>query len=67
MPHHLKQRTRSIVGFSPSDLIGVGLFFTPGAALLAWATFKGRGNTRDGLSRLLTEASAFKQVLFWGL
>jgi hypothetical protein len=35
----------------------VGLFFTPGMLAVVYAYFKGKGNVRDGLSRLLTEAS----------
>lgn len=38
-------------------LIGTGLFFTPGAAILGYALFKGKGNLKDGLSRLITEVS----------
>ena len=38
-----------------SQLLGVGLFFTPGMLALAYAFVKGKGNLRDGLSRLLTE------------
>jgi hypothetical protein len=41
----------------PSELIGVALFFTPGLAALAYAYIKGKGNLKDGLSRLLTEVS----------
>lgn len=41
-----------------SQLLGVGLFFTPGMLALAYAFVKGRGNLRDGLSRLLTEVRA---------
>jgi hypothetical protein len=35
----------------------VGLFFTPSLLALAYATVKGKGNTKDGLSRMLTELS----------
>lgn len=35
----------------------MGLFFTPGLLALVYATIKGKGNTRDGLSRMLTEVS----------
>ena len=38
-----------------SQLLSVGLFFTPGMLALAYAFVKGKGNLRDGLSRLLTE------------
>lgn len=42
-------------GINP--LLGLALFFTPGLLILAYATVKGKGNTKDGLSRLLTEVS----------
>lgn len=35
----------------------MALFFTPGLAALAYAYIKGKGNLKDGLSRLLTEVS----------
>ena len=38
-------------------LVGAGLFFAPGAAILTYAFFKGKGNLTDGLSKLLTEVS----------
>lgn len=38
-------------------VIGTGLFFTPGALILTYAFFKGKGNVTDGLSRILTEVS----------
>lgn len=37
--------------------MGAGLFFAPGAAILTYAFFKGKGNLTDGLSKLLTEVS----------
>lgn len=40
-----------------STLIGTGLFFAPGAAILVYAFFKGKGNVTDGLSKILTEVS----------
>jgi len=40
-----------------STLLGLGLFFTPGLLILGYATVKGKGNLKDGLSRLLTEVS----------
>ncbi len=40
----------------PPLLAGLALFFAPGILLLAYATVKGKGNTKDGLSRILTEA-----------
>lgn len=39
------------------QLLGWGLFFTPGLAALGYAYVKGKGNLKDGLSRLLTEVS----------
>lgn len=41
----------------PSQALGVALFFTPGLLGLVYAFFKGKGNVRDGLSRMLTEFS----------
>lgn len=40
-----------------SELLGAALFFTPGIAALVYAYFKGKGNIKDGLSRLLTAVS----------
>ena len=37
--------------------MGVGLFFTPGMLAVVYAYFKGKGNIKDGLSKLLTEVS----------
>lgn len=37
------------------DPAAVALFFAPGLAILAYGFIKGKGNLRDGLSRLLTE------------
>jgi cytochrome P450 family 97 subfamily B polypeptide 3 len=42
---------------STGSLVGLGLFLTPGASALVYAYFKGKGNMKDGLSRLLTEVS----------
>jgi hypothetical protein len=41
----------------PSELVGLALFFTPGLATLVYAFIKGKGNLKDGLSRVLTELS----------
>ncbi|GBF92821.1 cytochrome P450 chloroplastic [Raphidocelis subcapitata] len=41
----------------PPELLGVAAFFAPGAAILAYALVKGKGNLKDGLSRLLTDFS----------
>nr|APW83734.1 cytochrome P450 carotenoid hydroxylase 97B [Dunaliella salina]APW83738.1 cytochrome P450 carotenoid hydroxylase 97B [Dunaliella salina] len=53
------QHTRPSVAASasPTDLIGLGLFFAPGLAAVAYALYLGKGNLNDGLSRLLTEVS----------
>lgn len=57
--HRRRSRgTRKVTTCSLSDtLVGVGLFFTPSLLALAYATVKGKGNTKDGLSRMLTELS----------
>lgn len=39
------------------QVLGWGLFFTPGLLTVAYAFVKGKGNVKDGLSRLLTEVS----------
>ena len=52
------QGNRNVVTCSLQDtLVGVGLFFTPSLLALVYATVKGKGNTKDGLSRMLTELS----------
>jgi hypothetical protein len=51
------QRNTVIARASLSDLVPVLLFFTPGLGALVYAYFKGKGNLKDGLSRLLTEVS----------
>ena len=35
-------------------LIGLGIFFTPSIVAVIYAYFKGKGNVKDGLSRMLT-------------
>lgn len=52
-PNRRKVTTCALSG----QLVGLGLFFTPGLAALAYAYYKGKGNLKDGLSRLLTEVS----------
>ncbi|KAF8062011.1 CYP97B2 [Scenedesmus sp. PABB004] len=37
--------------------LGVALFFAPSVVALIYAYFKGKGNVKDGLSRMLTELS----------
>lgn len=46
-----------ICALDTNALIGTGIFFAPGAAILGYAFVKGKGNVKDGLSRLLTEVS----------
>ena len=53
-PRACRVATRAL---QTSGLAGWGLFFAPGAAVLAYALVRGKGNLRDGLSRLLTEVS----------
>lgn len=40
-----------------STAIGIGIFFTPSIVAVIYAYFKGKGNVKDGLSRLLTEVT----------
>lgn len=40
-----------------SQALGVALFFTPSIVAVIYAYFKGKGNVKDGLSRMLTEFS----------
>jgi hypothetical protein len=40
-----------------SQALGVALFFTPSIVAVIYAYFKGKGNVKDGLSRMLTELS----------
>lgn len=39
------------------QVVGWGLFFTPGLLGLAYSYYRGKGNVKDGFSRLLTEVS----------
>lgn len=41
----------------PSELVALGLFFTPGIAATIYALIRGRGNIGDGFSHLLTDVS----------
>lgn len=52
-----RQPRHCTASLSPESLAGVAAFFAPGAAILVYAFFKGKGNLKDGLSRLLTEVS----------
>lgn len=40
---------------------GLALFFSPTVGALAYATVLGKGNTKDGLSRLLTQVSQVRK------
>lgn len=51
--HHKRTTTCS----ATSTAIGVGIFFTPSIVAVIYAYFKGKGNVKDGLSRLLTEVT----------
>lgn len=57
-PHNRHRRDVSARALlEPSQALGVALFFTPGLLGLVYAYFKGKGNIKDGLSRMLTEFS----------
>lgn len=49
-----KQTTRCS---ATSTAVGLGIFFTPSVVAVIYAYFKGKGNVKDGLSRLLTEVT----------
>ena len=54
----LRRARRLVCTASFSDtLVGVGLFFTPSILAVVYAFFKGKGNVKDGLSKMLTEVS----------
>ena len=49
---------RLVCRASLSDtLLGVGLFFTPGMLAVVYAFVTGKGNIKDGLSKMLTAVS----------
>ena len=51
-----RNQTRRITTCSASSAaIGLGLFFSPSVIAVIYAYFKGKGNVKDGLSRMLTE------------
>jgi hypothetical protein len=52
-----KRTVRPQALISPEQAAGVALFFTPGLCAIIYAYFKGKGNIKDGLSRLLTDLS----------
>lgn len=54
-PLQQQQRRAQVACKALPDLTGVALFFAPGAAICLYALVKGKGNLKDGLSRLLTE------------
>ena len=53
----VKQHRRATVCSATGTAIGVGIFFTPSIVAVIYAYFKGKGNVKDGLSRLLTEVT----------
>lgn len=50
-------RISAIPSINASTAAGIAAFFAPGAAALVYAAIRGKGNMRDGLSRLLTDIS----------
>ncbi|KAL3144182.1 hypothetical protein ABBQ32_003965 [Trebouxia sp. C0010 RCD-2024] len=52
-----KQHKQQTTCSATSTAIGVGIFFTPSIIAVIYAYFKGKGNVKDGLSRLLTEVT----------
>jgi len=52
-----RSRDVTVRAIEPSQALGLALFFTPGLLGLVYAYFKGKGNVKDGLSRMLTEFS----------
>ena len=48
---------RVVTCSATSTAIGAGIFFTPSIVAVIYAYFKGKGNVKDGLSRLLTEVT----------
>ena len=59
-----QQRCRGVLSTTASlqnTLVGLGVFFTPTVIALIYATIKGKGNTKDGLSRMLT----VRKYMYW--
>lgn len=56
---HKKNTTRDIRthAIDGGQALGVALFFAPSVIAVIYAYFKGKGNVKDGLSRMLTEFS----------
>ena len=50
-------RRQVTVCSTASQLAGWGLFFSPGLLAVAYSFWRGKGNAKDGFSRLLTEVS----------
>ena len=50
-------RKRTTQCSATSTAVGLGIFFTPSIVAVIYAYFKGKGNVKDGLSRLLTEVT----------
>ena len=60
IPYHKQricQSTSSAGSLSTVQVLGWGLFFTPGMVGLAYSFWRGKGNVKDGFSRLLTDVS----------
>ena len=41
----------------PAELLGVGLFLTPGLLTVAYALIRGKGSFTDGMSHVITQLS----------
>lgn len=54
---HKKSRDVYTCAIEASQALGVALFFAPSIIAVIYAYFKGKGNVKDGLSRMLTEFS----------
>ena len=54
---HFAAAAGSQSGLSSSPWLGPALFFAPGAALALYSLIRGKGNLKDGFSRVLTEVS----------
>ena len=51
------RRQKVLTRSSQSQLAYTALFFTPGLTAVAYSFWRGKGNFKDGFSRLLTEVS----------
>ena len=52
-----RRRRQTTKCSATTTFIGLGVFFTPSIVAVIYAYFKGKGNVKDGLSRLLTEVT----------